>query len=134
MKKDILFWKIGYCSKGPYGGRLIIPSFNYEGNINYFIARSYERNILKYKNPPCSKNNIVFNHLYLDFKKPITIVEKENKIADLLKKYDIIVHKIDTSEYKDAGEMPKSVFLEKKSNATVYSDFNSLINRLLYAV
>ena len=37
-KKDILYWKIGYCSKGQYAGRIIIPSFDMKGNVNYFIT------------------------------------------------------------------------------------------------
>ena len=39
-KSDILKWKIGYCSTGDFAGRIIIPSFDSAGNINYFIAGS----------------------------------------------------------------------------------------------
>ena len=38
---DILRWKIGFCDYGEYEGRIIIPSFNPKGQLNYFIARSY---------------------------------------------------------------------------------------------
>lgn len=71
---DIFKWKIGYCSEGEYSGRIIVPSFNMDGDINYFIGRSYDGSWLRYKNPATSKN-FIFNELYLDFSKEITIVE-----------------------------------------------------------
>ena len=74
-KKDILYWKIGYCSKGQYAGRIIIPSFDMKGNVNYFIARAYDGNWKKYFNPEVPKSKIIFNELYVDFTKPVTIVE-----------------------------------------------------------
>ena len=74
-KKDILYWKIGYCPKGQHIGRLIIPSFDLDGNVNYFIARSYNGDWKKYLNPEVPKSEIIFNELYVDFAKPITLVE-----------------------------------------------------------
>ena len=73
-RNDILKWKIGYCSFGPYQGRIIIPSFNDDGDINYFIARTYDSNWKKYQNPPVSKN-IIFNELYVDWSSDLSIVE-----------------------------------------------------------
>lgn len=73
-KQDIIKWKMGYCSSGEYKERVVIPSFNDDGNINYFIARSYGRDWMKYKNPPASRD-IVFNELYVDFNNDLTIVE-----------------------------------------------------------
>jgi DNA primase len=73
-KKDILQWKIGYCSQGRYRDRVIFPSFNESGNPNYFVARSITEEDFKYLNPAASRN-IIFNELYLDFDKEITIVE-----------------------------------------------------------
>ena len=71
---DILRWKIGFCSEGEYEGRIIIPSFDKEGYVNYFIARSYGYEWPSYKNPLVSKD-IIFNELYLDWSKDIIIVE-----------------------------------------------------------
>ena len=73
-KDDILWWKIGFCLTGKYANRIIVPSFNMNGDINYFIARSYIEKQISYLNPPVSKN-VVFNELYIDWKKPITLVE-----------------------------------------------------------
>jgi len=71
---DILKWKIGFCDSGEYRNRIVIPSFNDNGYCNYFIARSYTEDWLKYKNPPVSKN-IVFNELMIDWNNPIVLVE-----------------------------------------------------------
>lgn len=73
-KEDILYWKIGYAASGEYSGRIIVPSFNNEGDINYYIGRTYENNWKKYLNPESSKD-ILFNELYIDWSQDVTIVE-----------------------------------------------------------
>jgi DNA primase len=73
-REDIVWWKIGYCSDGDYAGRIIIPSFGLDGEITYFIARTYSDSWPRYLNPP-SEKDFIFNELYLDWNKDITIVE-----------------------------------------------------------
>ena len=73
-RQDILKWKIGYCSSGPLEGRVVVPSFNNQGNCNYYIARSITDAWPKYMNPEASKD-ICFNELYLDWNKDVTLVE-----------------------------------------------------------
>ena len=38
---DILRYRIGYCRKGPYSGKIIIPSYDENLSLNYFVARAY---------------------------------------------------------------------------------------------
>ena len=72
---EILRYNIGYCEEGLYGGRIIIPSYDCNGELNYFIARSfYEDNKMKYKNPPVNRNVIVFEN-QINWNEPITLVE-----------------------------------------------------------
>jgi len=73
-KKEIVRWKIGCCMEGDYQGRVVVPSFNHDGEVNYFIARSYGKEYPKYKNPPASRD-IVFNHLYIDWDEDLILVE-----------------------------------------------------------
>ena len=73
-KYDILKWKMGYTTEGPFKNRIIIPSFNKAGDLNYFIARTFADDYRRYMNPPVSRN-IVFNELYVDFEEEVTIVE-----------------------------------------------------------
>ncbi len=74
-KKDIVYWKIGYCPEGEYKNRVIVPSFNLEGRANFFVARTYTNGWPKYMSPQTRRNNIVFNKLFLDFQSDITITE-----------------------------------------------------------
>ena len=73
-KKDIVWWKIGYCSSGEYENRIIVPSFNEDGDANYFIARTYMGEFPKYKNPPVGRD-IVFNDLFVDWTSDVILVE-----------------------------------------------------------
>lgn len=73
-KLDILRYKIGFCSEGDYEGRIIIPSFDSEGFINYFIARSFNDHWMRYKNPDASRN-IIFNELNIDWDSDVVLVE-----------------------------------------------------------
>ncbi len=73
-KADILKWKMGYCFSGEYRNRVIIPSFDDDGDCSYFIARSYTGDSYKYKNPRASKD-IVFNELFIDWNKDLVLVE-----------------------------------------------------------
>lgn len=72
--KDMLTWKIGFCDYGEYQDRVIIPSFDDDGNVNFFIARSYTDDWMKYKNPRVSKD-IIFNDLNIDWDDDVTLVE-----------------------------------------------------------
>lgn len=67
---------IGFCYDGHYMNRIIIPSYDENGNLNYFIARSYEHKPkLKYKNPEAQKEIIIWNEHLIKWDEPIYIVE-----------------------------------------------------------
>lgn len=71
---DILRYQVGYCENGPYAGMLIVPSYDAEGSLNYYVGRSYYDNAIKHKNPPISKDIIGFDS-QINWSQPITIVE-----------------------------------------------------------
>ena len=73
-KADILKWKIGFCFEGEFRNRIIIPSFDDDGDCCNFIARSYTGDSYKYKNPRASKD-IVFNDLFIDWNEDLVLVE-----------------------------------------------------------
>jgi DNA primase len=73
-QEDILQWKMGFCRSGEYRNRIIIPSFDDDGDVNYFVGRSYSGDSYKYKNPKASKN-IVFNELFVDWDSDLVLVE-----------------------------------------------------------
>ena len=72
---DIVKYNIGYCSEGLYFGRVIVPSYDENGDLNYFVARSYyKEERMKYKNPPVNRDVIVFEN-QINWNEPITLVE-----------------------------------------------------------
>jgi hypothetical protein len=69
-------YNIGFCYGGPYENRIIIPSYDSNDKINYFIARSYLfKTKMKYKNPDVQKENIIWNEHLINWDKPVYIVE-----------------------------------------------------------
>ena len=74
-KEDIIRYNIGYCDGGIYTNRIIIPSYDRDNRLNYFIARSvFSEEKFKYKNPPVSKNVTIFEN-QINWQKPITLCE-----------------------------------------------------------
>ena len=71
---DFIKYGIGYCTSGEYGGRVIIPSYSTSGTLNFFVARSYDGNYFKYKNPEVSKDIIFFENL-INWNAPIILCE-----------------------------------------------------------
>jgi DNA primase len=74
-QKEIIKYNIGYCVDGLYARRVIIPSYDSNGLLNYFVSRSYYQDEkMKYKNPPISKNIICFES-QINWKEPIILCE-----------------------------------------------------------
>ena len=72
--KDILKYGLGYCSEGLYGNRVIVPSYDSDGQLNYFVGRDFYNSKMKYKNPPIPKDVIGFD-LYINWDEPIVLCE-----------------------------------------------------------
>ena len=71
---DFIKYSIGYATTGEYGGRVIVPSYSGSNQLNYFVARSYDGNYFKYKNPEASKDIIFFENL-INWNAPIILCE-----------------------------------------------------------
>ena len=72
---DIIKYNLGYCEKGVYANRIIIPSYDENGNLNYFTARSFEKtNPIKYKNPNVSRN-IIPCEFFINWDLPLVLCE-----------------------------------------------------------
>jgi len=68
-------YKIGYTVNGDFSYRIIVPSYNSEGVLNYFVARSWVPKKMKYKNPTAEKDQIIFNEGAVDWKKDVYLCE-----------------------------------------------------------
>lgn len=73
----IIKYNIGACFSGDYSNRIIIPSYDENEYVNYFIGRTYlTKNVkYKYKNPEALKEEIIWNLPLINFEKPVYIVE-----------------------------------------------------------
>jgi transcription elongation factor Elf1 len=73
--EDIIKYNIGYCEYGNYANMIIIPSYDYLGKLNYFTARSFEKDpYIKYRNPETSRNIIPNEHL-INWDLPLVLCE-----------------------------------------------------------
>lgn len=67
---------IGYTTKGNFFNRIIIPSYDEHKNINYFIARSFDKKTKpKYLNPDSEKQAIIFNEYNINWDATIYLEE-----------------------------------------------------------
>ena len=71
---DILRYNLHYCLNGVYQNRIIIPSYDSDGILNYFVGRSYMESGMKYKNPNVSKDVVGFDY-HIAWSKPIVLCE-----------------------------------------------------------
>ncbi len=68
---------IGYTFKGKFFNRIVIPSYDREWKLNYFIARWFanEYTKVKYLNPDAEKQEIIFNEARINWDATIYLVE-----------------------------------------------------------
>ena len=70
-------FNIGYTTKGHFFNRIIIPSYDENGILNYFIARWFDKQYtkIKYLNPDVEKQTIIFNEEKINWDATIYLVE-----------------------------------------------------------
>lgn len=74
-KYDIIKYNIGYCKEGLYKNMIIIPTYDVDGRLNYFTARSFEKEpYVKYRNPSASRDVIPNEHL-INWNVPVILCE-----------------------------------------------------------
>lgn len=71
-REDILKYKIGYCSSGPYSNCIVVPSYDRTGSLNYFVAKNFRTG--KYINTSASKN-IIFFDMFINWNEEVVLVE-----------------------------------------------------------
>lgn len=139
LTDDILNrFNIGYTCDGKHKNRIVIPSYDINGELNYYVARSFEKwSKTKYLNPESDveakdKNHIIFNEWLVNWDSTIYLVEggfdhivTPNSIP-LLGKFisDLLFHTLQTKAkgdiiiILDGGDEEKAdaKFLYKKLN------------------
>ena len=75
-EKDAWYFKFGFSNEQRWKRRILMPSFDKLGRLNYFVARAIDSNRKpKYDNPDVDKNPIVFNEINIDWSKRIVLCE-----------------------------------------------------------
>jgi hypothetical protein len=74
-EKQMWYFRMGAVSSGSLRRRIIIPSFDLSGDINYFTARSIDESTRKYVNPKVKRSEIIFNEINIDWKEELVLVE-----------------------------------------------------------
>ena len=128
--EDVVRYNLHYCLNGVYQNRIIVPSYDSNGQLNYFVGRDFYKGGMKYKNPPIPKDIIGFD-LYIDWSQPIVLCEgvfdaiaiKNNSIPlfgktilpklfekILTKKVKHIIISLDEDAFEDSLKMIKKFF------------------------
>ena len=71
---DIVKYNIGYCEEGEYEDKIIIPSYDEKGKLNFFVGRSFYQTQYKHKNPKVSKDIVGFD-LLVNWDTPLILCE-----------------------------------------------------------
>lgn len=103
-KSDMLRWRICAVKQGPFRKKAIIPSFDKDGNLNFYSARAIYETKFKYHNAQKRKTDIIFNDVDIDWSKPIILVEG---IFDAIKSPENTIPVL-------GSELSKKSFLFKK--------------------
>ena len=77
LPPDIIYkYKMGYTVQGEYGYRIIVPSYDKDGKLNYFTGRTWlPHKKPKYKNPDLPREEVIFNEQLVNWDSTIYIVE-----------------------------------------------------------
>lgn len=73
---DLWYFKLGIATELRWQRRVIVPSFDAEGDLSYYVARAIDpRTRPKYDQPDVDSNPIVFNEINVDWKKRLVLCE-----------------------------------------------------------
>jgi len=87
--RDMWFFKVGVSDDRRWHRRVIVPSFDKNGELNYFVARAIDRlRKPKYDNPDHDKLPVIFNEIHVDWTKRLVICEG---VFDMFKCGDNVV-------------------------------------------
>ena len=68
-------YNIGYCESGLFSNRVIIPSYDEDGKLNFFVGRDIYDSPMKYKNSSTTKDVVGFE-LFINWNEPIVLCER----------------------------------------------------------
>ena len=103
---------IGVSSNSKFQNRIIIPSVDKKEKLNYFIARAIDERQPKYLNAQAEKTKVIFNEKYIDYRKPLMIVEGIFDAAKAMHVYDNVVPLLGSS-FNDKFSLYQNILKHK---------------------
>lgn len=119
-------YKLGFCVEGKYRKRIIIPSYDRNGGVNYFVARSFEKETKRpYDNPKHNKN-LIFNEYFINFDSLVFLVEGVFDMFALPNSIPLLGKKINEALYFKLKEKKPDVIIAldpdaKKEEVDIYN-------------
>jgi DNA primase len=75
-RRDLWYFKLGTYTSGSFRRRVVFPSFDSSGQLNYFTARAIDAvKSMKYINAKVPKKTVIFNEINIDWRKELCLVE-----------------------------------------------------------
>ncbi len=115
--EKIARWRIMSTPVGRFRRHAIIPSFDDEGDLNYYLGRAIDNVTMKYRNSKTSKKNVIFNEVDIDWSNSITLVEG---VFDAIKSPENTIPILGSSLSKSSRLYKKIV--AQQSNVTISLD------------
>jgi len=74
-RADMYRWRICVSNDFKFRRKVIFPSFDTTGKLNYYTSRSIDETKFKYTNAKVPKKEIIFNEIDINWQDPIVLVE-----------------------------------------------------------
>lgn len=75
---DLVYYKLGFTDLDKdFKNKIIIPSFDENGKLNFFTSRMIHDRLPQYKYLNCGEDvdSIIYNELYINWQEPLLVVE-----------------------------------------------------------
>jgi len=74
-QQDVVKYDLHYCEEGPLRNMVVIPSYDKDGFLNYYVGRSFDKNAyIKHKLASSTKDIIGFE-MYINWDLPVILCE-----------------------------------------------------------
>ena len=126
---DCIKYNIGFCREGLFKNMIIFPSYDSEGDLNYFVGRSFlADSYIKHRQPKGANKDMIGFEFYINWNLPVILCEspldaisiKRNAIPLYGKKiHDKLMSKLMSSSVK---QIYLALDADAMSNALEYAE------------
>lgn len=115
--EDIARWRIMAGTSGQFRRHAIFPSFDSNGELNYYLGRAIDETSFRYRNALVPKTKIIFNEIDVDWNETVILVEG---VFDAVKCPDNCIPVLGSSLPKDSELYRK--LIENASDVVIAFD------------